>query len=104
MRNVTIGQVGDAVCKINFYYGEKDTGRFTPTVRNINLENVTSKKSKYGLLIQAYERAPATDIYIKNCSFQNVAKANVLKGVRNVRFDNVKINDEIFNKTINPAP
>lgn len=41
MRNVTIGQVGDAVLKINFYYGEKDTGQFTPTVRNIHMENVT---------------------------------------------------------------
>ena len=104
MRNVTIGEVGDAILKINFYYGEKDTGRFTPTVRNINMENVTSRKSKYPLLIQAYERAPATDINIKNCVFQNVAKPNVLEGIRNVRFDNVKINDEILNKTINPAP
>lgn len=103
MRNVSIGQVGDAVLKINFYYGEKDTGQFTPRVRNINMENVTSKKSKYGLLIQAYERAPVTDIRIKNCSFQNVDKPNVLEGVKNVRFNNVKINDEIFNKTVNPG-
>jgi len=104
MRNVTIGQVGDAVLKINFYYGEKDTGRFTPMVRNINMENVTSRKSKYGLLIRAYDRAPATDIRLKNCVFQNVAKSNVLEGVKNVQFDNVKINDEIFNRTINPTP
>ena len=37
MRNVTIGQVGDAVLKINFYYGEKDSGQFTPRVRNIHM-------------------------------------------------------------------
>ena len=101
MRNVTIGEVGDAVLKVNFFYGEKDTGKFTPMVRNINMENVTSKKSKYGLLIQAYERAPVTDIRLKNCSFENVAKPNVLEGVKNVQFDNVKINDETLNKTVN---
>ena len=104
MRNVSVGQVGDAVLKINFYYGEKDTGRFTPRVRNINMENVTGKKSRYGLLIRAYERAPVTDIRLKNCSFQNVDKSNVLEGVKNVRFNNVKINDKTFNKTINPNP
>ena len=104
MRNVAIGEVGDAILKINFYYGEKDTGQFTPTVRNINMENVTSKKSKYALLIQAYPRAPVTDIHIKNCSFQNVARPNVLEGAENVQFSNVKINGEVFNKTINPTP
>lgn len=103
MRNVTIGEVGDAVLRINFYYGEKDTGQFTPTVRNINMENVTSKKSKYGLLIQAYERAPAADITLKNCSFKNVARPNVLEGVKNVRFDNVKINDVVYDTIINPS-
>ncbi len=103
MRNVSVGQVGDAVLRINFYYGEKDTGQFTPMVRNINMENVTSKKSTYALRIQAYERAPATDIHLKNCSFENVSKSNVLECVKNLRFDNVKINDKTFNKTINPA-
>ncbi len=104
MRNVSVGQVGDAVLRINFHYGEKDTGQFAPRVRNINMENVTSKKSNYGLRIEAYERAPAADILIKNCSFQNVAKPNVLEGVENVRFNNVRINDELFNETVNPGP
>jgi len=104
MRNVSIGQVGDAVLKINYYYGEKDSGQFTPRVRNINMENVISKKSKYALLIQAYPRAPVTDIHIENCSFQNVANPNVLEGAENVHFNNVKINDETLNKTINPTP
>ena len=35
MRNVSIGQVGDAVLRVNYFYGEKDTGSFTPRVRNI---------------------------------------------------------------------
>ena len=65
---------------------------------------MTSEKSKYGLLIQAYQRAPVTDIHIENCSFQSVAQPNVLEGVKNVRFDNVTINDETFNTTINPVP
>ena len=94
MRNVKIGQVAEAVLKINFNYGEGDTGKFTPTVRNINMENVTSGKSKYALSISGYERSPITDINLKNCTFDNVEKSNILIGVENLALKNVKINGE----------
>jgi polygalacturonase len=96
-RNITIGQVREAVLKINFYYGEGDTGNYLPTVRNINLENVTSKKSRYALSINAYERSPVTDIRLKDCTFDNVEKSNVLVGVENLVLENVKINGEVVN-------
>jgi polygalacturonase len=95
MRNVTIGQVAEAVLKINFHYGEGDTGEFTPTVRTINMENITSRKSKYGLSIRGYERSPITDIHLKDCTFDNVEKPNVLVGVKNLVLTNVKINVEV---------
>jgi polygalacturonase len=92
MRNVKIGQVAEAVLKINFNYGEGDTGKFTPTVRNINMENVTSGKSKYALSISGYERSPITGIHLKNCTFDNVEKSNILIGVENLTLKNVKVN------------
>ncbi len=95
MRNVTIGQVAEAVLKINFNYGEGDTGKFTPTVRNINMENITSSKSKYALSISGYERSPITGIHLKNCIFNNVEKSNILVGVKNLAMDNVKINSKV---------
>ena len=95
MRNVKIGQVGGSVFRVNFFYGEKDTGDFTPAVRNINLENVTCNKSKYGLRINAYERSPVTGITLKNCSFKNVRKGNILRHVKDLKVDNVKINGKL---------
>jgi polygalacturonase len=100
LRNITIGQVREAVFRVNFLYGEGDKGTFTPAVRNINLENVTSEKSRYGLLLRAYSRSPVTDVHLKNCTFKNVEKSNVLEGVKNLRFDNVIINDEILNEVL----
>jgi polygalacturonase len=97
MRNVTIGQVAEAVLKINFFYGEGDTGEFTPMVRNINMENVTSEKSRYALLINGYERSPITDVTLKNCTFNNVERENKLVGIKNLVLDNVKINGEVQN-------
>jgi len=94
MRNVKIGQVAEAVLKVNFQYGEGDAGDFTPTVRNVNMENVTSGKSKYALSISGYERSPITGIHLKNCIFDNVEKSNILIGVKNLAMDNVMINGE----------
>ena len=94
LRNITVGQVSEAVLKVNFLYGEGDAGDFTPTVRNINMENVASKKSKYALSITAYERSPATGIHLTNCTFDNVDKPNVLVAAENVILTNVKINGQ----------
>ena len=49
VRNLSIGEVSEAILKINFYYEEGDVGEFTPSVNNIILENITSKKSSYAL-------------------------------------------------------
>jgi len=95
MRNVKIGQVAEAVLKVNFNYGEGDTGKFTPTVRNINMENITSGKSRYALSISGYERSPISGIRLKNCIFNNVEKSNILVGVKNLVFENVKINGKV---------
>ena len=94
MRNVAIGQVAEAVLKVNFNYGEGDAGEFTPIVRNVNMENITSGKSKYALSISGYERSPITGISLKNCNFNNVEKSNILVGVKNIAFENVMINGE----------
>lgn len=95
MRNVEVGQVAEAILKINFHYGEGDAGEFTPTVRNINMENVTSKKSRYALLLNGYERSPITDVTLKNCTFDNVERENLLVGIKNLVLENVMINGKV---------
>lgn len=92
VRNITVGQVSDAVLKVDFYYEEGDAGAFTPALRNISLERVTSKKSPYGIWIKAYDRSPVTNLTLKNCSFDNVQKENVLQCVKDVTFTNLRIN------------
>lgn len=95
LRNVTIGQVAEAVLKVNFFYGEGDVGDFTPTIRNIHLENITSGKSRYALSIRGYDRSPITDIHLTNCTFDNVKEPNILVGVEKPTLKNVKINGEV---------
>ena len=96
MRNIKVGQVRDAVVKVNFLYQNVREGDFIPWLRNVNVENVTSNKSQYGILIEAHPDSPATDVMIKNCTFKNVSKGSRFINVKNIIFENVKINDEVF--------
>jgi polygalacturonase len=87
MRNVTIGQVADAVLRINLYYEEGDAGQFPPRVRNIEMTNVTSKKSKYALYLRGTKRAPLRNIRISRCSFENVSHPDVIENVEGLIID-----------------
>ena len=89
-RNINVGQVADAVMQIDFYYEEGDAGSFTPLVRNVELKNIESNKSRYAIWIRSYERSPAVNITIENCIFNNVSEANVLENVRNISLIGVK--------------
>lgn len=92
MRNCQVGQVADAVLSIDYYYEEGRRGAFTPVVRNVRMENVTSQKSNYALYLRGFEDAPIYDIELEDCTFSNVARPNVVEHVRGLRLDNVQIN------------
>jgi polygalacturonase len=90
-RNMKIGQVADAVIQIDFYYEEGDAGSFTPLVRNVELKNIVSNKSKFAVWIRCYDRSPATNVTIEHCTFNDVAQADVLENVRNLSLIGVKM-------------
>jgi polygalacturonase len=100
MRDVTVGQVAEAVVTVNFFYEEGDAGTFQPTVRDVEVRNVTSRKSDYALLLRGFRQAPITDVRLVDCTFDNVAKPDVLEAVRDITLTNVRINGKVRNETI----
>ncbi|HOV98095.1 MAG TPA: glycoside hydrolase family 28 protein [Bacteroidota bacterium] len=92
MRNIKVGQVAEAVIKIDFYYEEADKGSFTPIVRNVDVRDVVCEKSHYGIWIRAFGYSPATNVHIENCKFDNVAEPNVIENVKNFDLINVVVN------------
>jgi polygalacturonase len=95
IRNITIGQVKEAVLLIDFFYQDIEKGNYKPIVRNINMENVTSRKSQYALFLRGFDDAPITDVRLKNCTLDNVESPNVISNVKNLVLENVKINGEL---------
>ncbi len=92
MRDVTIGQVASAVVHVDFIYKEGANGSFPPVVRDINVERVSSPKSKHALFLRAFPDAPITDVRIVNCQFNDVASPSVIENVRGLTYDRVTIN------------
>jgi predicted transcriptional regulator len=92
MRDVTIGQVAQAVLDIDFYYEEGPKGNFKPVARDVELRHVTSEASKYALYVRGYDNAEITDIRVIDCTFQHVANPNVIEHARDVVLRDVHIN------------
>ena len=100
MRDVTVGQVAEAVVTIDFFYEEADKGAFMPSVRDVEVRNVTSQKSQYGLLLRGFTKAPITDVRVVDCTFANVEKPDLLEAVTGLSLQNVTVNGTLRNETI----
>lgn len=97
-RNISVGEVSEAVIKVDYYYEEGDKGNFTPVIRNIKVQNLQSKKSQYAIWIKAYQRSPLTGFELSNCQFNNVGKENVFENVSEYKFEKIIINEQPFTK------
>ncbi|MDR3188711.1 MAG: glycoside hydrolase family 28 protein [Prevotellaceae bacterium] len=101
VRNVKVGQCREAVLKINLLYEPRELCRrdFPPVVHNVHLENVTSGKSRYGVLITGLENMENVyDVTVSNSTFNGVEKGNSISGARNVKYNNLRINGEAVEK------
>jgi polygalacturonase len=92
LRNIRVGEVGDAIFRVNFLYEEGDAGPFTPVVRDVHIANVTADKSKYGLYLRGYAHSPVQDITLENCTFKQLDKGNELEHVKAIYFRQVTMN------------
>jgi polygalacturonase len=100
VRRIEVGQVAEAVVAADFYYEEGDTGAFTPVLRDVEVREVTSRKSRYALLLKGYARSPISDIRISDCTFDGVEQPDVAQGVRDVVLANVRVNGYLRNERI----
>jgi polygalacturonase len=88
VRNVRVGEVSDAVIHVDLrYFGE--TGEHPPVVRNLQLDRVTSQKSKRPLFLLGTQASPIQNVVISNSEFEKAAKPSVLEHVESLRLDNV---------------
>ena len=85
---------------VNLFYEEGDSGKFPPSVSDIDVRNVTSGKSQYALLLRGYAHDPVTDVRVVDCTFDNVEKPDVLESVKDIVLTNVRVNGTVRNERI----
>ena len=97
MRNVKVGQVKDAVVKINMLYDpeEAEGYNYKPVCENVVVQNVTSQKSKYGIFLDGLVGSEIKNITIEDCEFNGVQERSYIKNVRGLKLKNVYINGKI---------
>jgi len=97
VRNITIGEIADAILHIDFNYEEGPKGPEHPLVRNIDVRDVTCRNAKYAIFARGFRDAPIQDVRVGNCTFEHVSEANVIDNVRDFRLDAVTINGKRVN-------
>lgn len=95
MRNVKGGEVAGAAIDVDFYYEEGAKGPFTPVVRDVEVVNLDVKKCANAWSLRGFKNAPITNIRLKNCTFENAAKAAVSENVEGMTLDNVTVNGKV---------
>ena len=92
VRNVKVGVCKEAVLRIEMTYENREVcdRSFTPQVRNVYLDNVSSEKSKYGVFISALTGDNnVSNINVFNSTFSGVAQGNMITGtVSGINFKN----------------
>jgi hypothetical protein len=70
---------------------DKDRGEHYPTVRNIELQNITSEKCKRPFYFVGLPNAKITNVLVENCTFQNASQPSVFENTDDVRFRNFRL-------------
>ncbi len=94
-RDMAIVQVAHAVLTIDENYEEGPNGPFAPVVCDVMLERVASGRSAMALDAQGLAAAPVRGVTLRYCAFANVAGESIVKNVRGLVFDNVRINGKL---------
>lgn len=93
-RNLKVGQVHEAVVKINMVYAnEKGPDcNYPPTLSGVYINNVVSEESEYAIFIEGISDKPVTNINIENCTFKNMQKENFVKDANGLQIKNTMVN------------
>jgi polygalacturonase len=90
VRNIRVGQVKEAVVRINLMY-DRERGDYPPRVRNIHIDNLTSNKCRRPFYLVGLENAKIQNVVIENCTFKNAAQPSVFEHVDDVTLRNFRL-------------
>jgi unsaturated rhamnogalacturonyl hydrolase len=91
IRGVKIGRVARAVLSVEFDYEEGANGPHQPVLRDVSIEKVTSDSSGSVAIVTAFPAARIENIRLKDCVFNGVEGADLLRSAGALSFENVAV-------------
>jgi len=98
VRNINVGQVANAAFSVDFYYEEGPEGKFTPVVRNVEIQNLKIQKAKYALYLRGFKNSPIENVRLFDCDFEGVETSNLIENVKNLSLHGVRINGKVVER------
>ncbi|HMP82718.1 MAG TPA: glycoside hydrolase family 28 protein [Verrucomicrobiota bacterium] len=90
-RNVKVGRVAHSVLTIDLVYWRVQHGPFQPTVRNIEMRNVTSTSSPRALWVVGNANSIIENVRIIDSEFKGVEGPDVLTHSGSIQLENVTV-------------
>ena len=104
LRNIKVGQGLEAVVTVDFMYEEGPNGAHRPTLRNVQLENVTATGSPRVFYIASFEGATVDNIRLRHCHFSGVEATDLVRYAGHIELDDVTILPKKLPKSLNSRP
>jgi len=92
VRRLDIGQVAPGGPGDRLLLRGSRQRRFTPVVRHVVLDRVTTARAAYALHLRGFANAPIRDVSLTDCEFGSVAHPSVVEHVEGLSLHNVRIN------------
>lgn len=89
-RHIEVGEVEETLLKVNMVYEEGEGHGYVPVVKNIRLENINCRKTRFPLFLLGSSESEISDIVLKNVLIEDAREASVLRYVTNITLENVK--------------
>ncbi|WNH09143.1 glycoside hydrolase family 28 protein [Thalassobellus suaedae] len=99
VKNIHVGQVKEAVLKINTYYGiyANQEGDFIPSIKNIHLEDIEVENGgKYGILIKGRAENPVKNVTLTNVHIKGAKTDLSIENSEPLVFKNTTINGKQY--------
>ncbi|GAB2964666.1 exopolygalacturonase PelB [Streptomyces pseudoechinosporeus] len=87
--DITVTHLTKEFLTCDFDRGEGDTGRYPPRVADIGVRNVTVDVARRAVLARGYAHAPIRELRLVDCTFGDMADADIVRHVEGLAEDGV---------------
>ncbi len=104
LRNVTVGQVAEAIITVDFRYEEGANGPYKPILRNVNFDHVTCQSSPRLFYVLGFPGAVIDGLHFQDCDFRGLTSAELMVDAGSVTLQNTRLQPKEIPPSLSTRP